>query len=169
MIPLQNKVAYMGVFLALALICSYVESLIPISFGIPGVKLGLTNIVVVLMLYCIGAKEALAVSVCRIVLAGFLFGNLFSILYSLAGGLLSFLIMWAVKRTGKLGILPVSVCGGIFHNIGQLAVAALVVENYNVFYYLPVLLFAGAATGLAIGVVAQELIIRIGDRMNFNR
>lgn len=169
MIPLQNKVAYMGVFLALALICSYVESLIPISFGIPGVKLGLTNIVVVLMLYCIGAKEALAVSVCRIVLAGFLFGNLFSILYSLAGGLLSFLIMWAVKRTGKLGILPVSVCGGIFHNIGQLAVAALVVENYNVFYYLPVLLLAGAATGLAIGVVAQELIIRIGDRMNFNR
>ncbi len=169
MIPLRNKVAYMGVFLALALICSYVESLIPISFGIPGVKLGLTNIVVVLMLYCIGAKEALAVSVCRIVLAGFLFGNLFSILYSLAGGLLSFLIMWAVKRTGKLGILPVSVCGGIFHNIGQLAVAALVVENYNVFYYLPVLLLAGAATGLAIGVVAQELIIRIGDRMNFNR
>lgn len=159
----------MGVFLALALICSYVESLIPISFGIPGVKLGLTNIVVVLMLYCIGAKEALAVSVCRIVLAGFLFGNLFSILYSLAGGLLSFLIMWAVKRTGKLGILPVSVCGGIFHNIGQLAVAALVVENYNVFYYLPVLLLAGAATGLAIGVVAQELIIRIGDRMNFIR
>lgn len=159
----------MGVFLALALICSYVESLIPISFGIPGVKLGLTNIVVVLMLYCIGAKEALAVSVCRIVLAGFLFGNLFSILYSLAGGLLSFLIMWVVKRTGKLGILPVSVCGGIFHNIGQLAVAALVVENYNVFYYLPVLLLAGAATGLAIGVVAQELIIRIGDRMNFNR
>lgn len=159
----------MGVFLALALICSYVESLIPISFGIPGVKLGLTNIVVVLMLYCIGAKEALAVSVCRIVLAGFLFGNLFSILYSLAGGLLSFLIMWAVKRTGKLGILPVSVCGGIFHNIGQLAVAALVVENYNVFYYLPVLLLAGAATGLVIGIVAQELIIRIGDRMNFNR
>ena len=159
----------MGVFLALALICSYVESLIPISFGIPGVKLGLTNIVVVLMLYCIGAKEALAVSVCRIVLAGFLFGNLFSILYSLAGGLLSFLIMWAVKRMGKLGILPVSVCGGIFHNIGQLAVAALVVENYNVFYYLPVLLLAGAATGLAIGVVAQELIIRIGDRINFNR
>ncbi len=159
----------MGVFLALALICSYVESLIPISFGIPGVKLGLTNIVVVLMLYCIGAKEALAVSVCRIVLAGFLFGNLFSILYSLAGSLLSFLIMWAVKRTGKLGILPVSVCGGIFHNIGQLAVAALVVENYNVFYYLPVLLLAGAATGLAIGVVAQELVIRIGDRINFNR
>uniref|UniRef100_UPI003FED5E72 Gx transporter family protein n=1 Tax=Roseburia sp. TaxID=2049040 RepID=UPI003FED5E72 len=166
---MRNKVAYMGVFLALALICSYVESLIPISFGIPGVKLGLTNIVVVLMLYCIGAKEALAVSVCRIVLAGFLFGNLFSILYSLAGSLLSFLIMWAVKRTGKLGILPVSVCGGIFHNIGQLAVAALVVENYNVFYYLPVLLLAGAATGLAIGVVAQELVIRIGDRINFNR
>ena len=87
----KKKTAYLGVYLALALICSYVESLIPFYFGIPGVKLGLTNIVVVLMLYCVGTKEALAVSALRIVLAGFLFGNMFSILYSLAGGLLSFL------------------------------------------------------------------------------
>ena len=91
--PLRDKVAYLGVFLALALICSYVESLIPFYFGIPGVKLGLTNIVVVLMLYCVGTKEAFAISMLRIVLAGFLFGNLFSILYSLAGGKFSFLVM----------------------------------------------------------------------------
>ena len=89
----KKKTAYLGVYLALALICSYVESLIPFYFGIPGVKLGLTNIVVVLMLYCVGTKEALAVSALRIVLAGFLFGNMFSILYSLAGGLLSFLVI----------------------------------------------------------------------------
>lgn len=167
LIPLRNKVAYLGVFLALALICSYIESLIPFYFGIPGVKLGLTNIVVVLMLYCIGTKEAFFVSVCRIVLAGFLFGNLFSILYSLAGGMLSFLVMWAVRRTGKLGVLPVSICGGISHNAGQLVVAAFVVENYNIFYYMPVLLVTGAVTGLLIGVAAQELILRIGDRMKF--
>ncbi|MGN0141226.1 MAG: Gx transporter family protein [Roseburia sp.] len=164
---MRNKVAYLGVFLALALICSYVESLIPFYFGIPGVKLGLTNIVVVLMLYCIGTKEALAVSVCRILLAGFLFGNMFSILYSLAGGLLSFLVMWGMKKIGRFGVLPVSICGGISHNIGQLVVAAVVVENYNIFYYMPVLLVAGAVTGLLIGIAAQELILRIGGRFHF--
>ena len=178
-IPLRDKkkTAYLGVYLALALICSYVESLIPFYFGIPGVKLGLTNIVVVLMLYCVGTKEALAVSTLRIVLAGFflsvarvvlggfIFSNLFSILYSLAGGLLSFLAMYLLKRMKWFGVLPVSVSGGIFHNVGQLIVAAYVVENYNIFYYMPVLLFAGALTGFLIGIAAQEMIKRIGNRM----
>ena len=163
--PLRDKVGYLGVFLALALICSYVESLIPFYFGIPGVKLGLTNIVVVLMLYCVGTKEAFAISMLRIVLAGFLFGNLFSILYSLAGGMFSFLVMYLLKRTGKLGVLPVSVAGGMSHNIGQIAVAAFVVENINIFYYLPVLFVAGIVTGLLIGVAAQEIILRIGGRL----
>lgn len=165
LIPLRNKVAYLGVFLALALICSYVESLIPFYFGIPGVKLGLTNIVVVLMLYCVGTREALTISVLRIVLAGFMFGNMFSILYSLAGGLLSFLVMYLLKCTKKFGVLPISISGGIFHNVGQLMVAALVVENYNIFYYMPVLLVAGVVTGALIGVASQEIIIRIGDRI----
>lgn len=162
-IVLRNKVAYLGVFLALALICSYVESLIPFYFGIPGVKLGLTNIVVVLLLYAVGTKEALTVSMLRIVLAGFLFGNMFSILYSLAGGLLSFLVMWFLKKCNKFGVLPISVSGGVFHNVGQLIVAAVIVENYNVFYYMPVLLVAGLLTGLLIGVAAQEMILRIGN------
>lgn len=165
LIPLRNKVAYLGVFLALALICSYVESLIPFYFGVPGVKLGLTNVVVVLMLYCVGTKEALIISVLRIVLAGFLFGSFFSIFYSMAGGILSFLIMYLLKKTGKFGVLPISISGGIFHNVGQLAVAAMVVENYNIFYYLPVLLIAGVVTGLLIGVAAQEMILRIGNRI----
>lgn len=160
---MRNKVAYLGVLLALALICSYVESLIPFYFGIPGVKLGLTNIVVVLMLYCVGTKEALTISVLRILLAGFMFGNMFSILYSLAGGLLSFLVMYLLKRINRLGILPVSVSGGMFHNVGQLVVAAFVVENYNIFYYMPILLIAGVVTGLLIGIAAQEMILRIGD------
>ena len=164
LIPLRNKVAYLGVFLALALICSYVESLIPFYFGIPGVKLGLTNIVVVLLLYCVGTREALTVSVLRILLAGFLFGNMFSLLYSLAGGLLSFLVMYLLKKTGKLGVLPISISGGMFHNVGQLIVAAFVVENYNIFYYMPILLVAGIVTGLLIGVAAQEMILRIGNR-----
>ena len=96
---------------------------------------------------------------------GFLFGNMFSILYSLAGGLLSFLVMYLLKKTKWFGVLPVSVSGGIFHNVGQLVVAAYVVENYNIFYYMPVLLIAGALTGFLVGIAAQEMIKRIGKRM----
>lgn len=158
---MKKKTAYLGLFLALALICSYIESLIPFYFGIPGVKLGLTNLVVVMMLYCIGAKEALLISMMRIVLAGFMFGNMFSILYSLAGGILSFLIMYLLKRYIRLRIISVSAAGGVSHNIGQLIVAALVVENYNIFYYAAVLVIAGIITGIVIGIIAQEVILRL--------
>lgn len=160
-IQLRNKVAYLGAFLGLALICSYVESLIPFYFGIPGVKLGLTNVVVVLMLYCVGEKEAFTVSILRIILAGILFGNVFSILYSLAGGIVSFLAMLLLKKTGRFGVLPISVTGGIFHNVGQIAAAAFVVDSYNVFYYFPVLLIAGYVTGFLIGMAAKEIIARV--------
>lgn len=157
----------MGLFLALALICSYVESLIPFYFGVPGVKLGLTNIVVVMALYCIGAKEAFLISVLRILLAGFLFGNMFGILYSLAGGLLSFGIMLLLKKTGKFRIISVSVAGGVSHNMGQLVVAALVVENYHIFYYGTVLIIAGIITGFIIGIISQEVILRLDGRVDF--
>lgn len=162
MIPLRNKkIAFLGVFLALALVCSYVESLIPFYFGIPGAKLGLTNIVVIIMLYTIGAKEAFCISMLRIILAGFLFGNMFSILYSLAGGILSFFVMYLIKKTKLLGFVPVSVCGGISHNVGQLLIAAVVVENYHIFYYVPILLLAGTITGFLIGIAAQEITLRL--------
>ncbi len=164
---MKNKVAYMGLFLALALICSYVESLIPFYFGVPGVKLGLTNIVIVMVLYCIGAKEAFAISVMRVLLAGFLFGNAFSILYSLAGGILSFAVMFLLKKTKKLNVVSVSVAGGISHNIGQLAVAALIVSNYRILYYGTVLLVAGIVTGFLIGILAQEIILRLEHRITF--
>ena len=157
----ERKLAYLGLFLALALICSYVESLIPFYFGIPGVKLGLTNVVVVLMMYSMGERDALLVSVARILLAGFLFGNLFSIAYSLAGGLLSFAVMVLLKRFSGLSVIPVSVCGGISHNIGQILLAAVIVENYHIMYYIPVLLVAGFLTGLLIGILSQEMILRL--------
>lgn len=163
---MNKKTAYLGLFLALALICSYIESLIPFYFGIPGVKLGLTNIVVVMMLYCIGAKEALLVLYC-VVLAGFMFGNMFSILYSLAGGILSFFIMYLLKRYTGLHVISISAAGGISHNIGQLFVAALVVENYNILYYASVLIIAGIITGIVIGIVAQEVILRLNQRIDF--
>ena len=157
----MKKTAYMGIFLALALICSYIETLIPFHIGIPGVKLGLTNIVIVWALYLLGAKEALMISVLRIILSGLMFGNAFSIAYSMAGGLLSFALMYLFKKTKKFKCVSVSIAGGIFHNIGQLFVAAAIVQNYSIFYYIPVLFISGTLTGLLIGIISQELILRV--------
>jgi len=133
--------------LAFALILSYVEALIPFPFMVPGMKLGLANMATLLVLYLIGEKEAAIVSVSRIILVGFLFGNLYSIMYSLAGGILALLVMVLSKRTGFLSCVGVSILGGVFHNVGQLAVAALIVDTKGVFYYLPVLLIGGMVCG----------------------
>ncbi len=158
---MKNKAAYFGVFTALALIFSYVEMLIPIQFGVPGIKLGLANLMIVIMLYKSGPKDALLLSVVRIVLSGFLFGNLFAILYSLAGGILSLAVMAVLKARGSFSVMGVSIAGGVSHNIGQLAVAMAVVETYRVGYYLPVLLTAGVVTGMLIGLVSNEVLKRI--------
>lgn len=157
----RTKAAYLGVFTALALIFSYIETLIPIHFGIPGVKLGLANLIVVAALYKMGTKDAVILSVARIVLSGFLFANLFSIIYSLAGGLLSLAVMAALKKRESFSVMGVSMAGGIFHNVGQLIVAMLVVETFSVAYYLPVLLVAGVITGLLIGIAANGMLIRL--------
>ena len=158
---MKNRVAYFGVFTALALMFSYIETMIPIQFGVPGIKLGFANIMIVIMLYKSSAKEALLLSIVRIMLSGFLFSNLSSILYSIAGGVLSLGIMTLLKKQGGFSVIGVSVAGGVSHNVGQLIVAMLVVETYQVGYYLPVLLVAGVLTGLGIGVVSQEVLKRI--------
>ena len=158
---MKNRAAYFGVFTALALIFSYVETLIPIQFGTPGIKLGLANLVIVIVLYKSGWKEALLLSVTRIILAGFIFGSMFSILYSLAGGVLSLCIMALLAKKGSFSVAGVSMAGGVSHNIGQLIVAMIVVETYQVGYYLPVLLVAGLITGAVIGAVAGEVLKRI--------
>ena len=158
---MKNRAAYFGVFTALALIFSYVETLIPIQFGTPGIKLGLANLVIVIVLYKSGWKEALLLSVTRIILAGFIFGSMFSILYSLAGGVLSLCIMALLAKKGSFSVAGVSMAGGVSHNIGQLIVAMIVVETYQVGYYLPVLLVAGLITGAVIGAVAGEVLRRI--------
>lgn len=161
-----KKTAYLGVFLAIALICSYIETLIPFSFGIPGIKLGLANLVVVLMLYLAGTREAFLISVLRILLVGILFGNIFSILYSLSGGILSFVVMVLLKKTQKLSCISVSVAGGISHNIGQILIAALIVNDFHIMFYIPVLLIAGLVTGLLIGILSMEIIVRLEPYMN---
>jgi heptaprenyl diphosphate synthase len=148
-------------FVALALIASYVESLIPIYFGAPGIKLGLANLVTVVVLYQSGLKEGAIVSFLRILLAGFLFGNVFSILYSLAGGVFSLLVMYGLKKSEKFSILGVSVAGGISHNIGQMAVAVFLMENGKIAFYFPILMIAGVITGLLIGIASREVQKRI--------
>lgn len=158
---MKAKTANIGIAIALALIVSYVEMLIPFNFGIPGIKLGLTNVVIIIMLYLFGWKSAFLVSVSRIFLAGFLFGNMSMILYSLAGGVLSLAVMTIMKNLKGFSVIGVSILGGITHNIGQIVVAILVVENVKMVYYLPVLLISGLITGMLIGVVAKEMISRL--------
>lgn len=161
----MKKTAYLGLFSALAIILGYVETLLPVFVGIPGVKLGLANLVTVFLLYSYSWKEAGAVSLVRIIAIGFMFGNLFSILYSLAGAALSLLCMAAAKRFSGLSIVGVSIIGGITHNLGQIIVAAIVVENIHLFYYFPALLAAGLVTGMLIGIITGEVGKRIPGRM----
>lgn len=156
-----KKVALYGVLIALAFVFSYVEALIPFSFAIPGMKVGLANLVVVAALYLLGTRTAFGVSVIRIVLVGFTFGNLSTMMFSLSGGLFSFAVMAVCKNKTLLHIEGVSMAGGVAHNIGQLLVAAAVVESAALFYYVPVLLVFGLITGGLIGLTAGQLIKRI--------
>lgn len=156
-----QAVALYGMLIALAFIFSYIEAMIPFPIPIPGVKLGLANLVNVVGLYSVGAVGTAAVSLVRIVLVGFTFSNTFSMLYSLAGGILSLIVMILAKRSGWFGKAGVSILGGIFHNIGQLTVAAYVTKTAGVFTYFPVLLMAGVVTGSVIGLLGGMVLERI--------
>ena len=156
-----EKTAQLGLLTALALIAGYIELLIPMPVGIPGVKPGLANLVVVWALYALGPYEALAVNGMRILLSGFLFGNLSMILYSLAGAAMSFVCMYLAKKSGAFTILGVSIVGGVTHNVGQLLVAMAVLETKSLIYYGPVLPAAGLVTGAVIGILAGEVEKRV--------
>lgn len=155
------KLAHLGLFSALAIIFGYVETLLPLFSGIPGIKLGLANLAVLFMLNRYSFKEAALVSMIRIFVIGFLFGNLFSILYSLAGAVLSLTIMTFIKRHTNFSIFTISICGGISHNIGQLLIAMLIVQNTALSVYAPALLVSGVITGGLIGLLVSEVNKRI--------
>ena len=146
---------------ALGLFIGYIEFLIPIPLGIPGVKPGFANIVIVWALYSLGPWEALMINGMRIFLSGFLFGNFSMILYSLAGAAVSFLCMCLAKKSGLFSMTGVSMIGGVMHKMGQLLVAMAVLETVSLVYYGPVLLAAGVITGLLIGIVTGEVKKRI--------
>ena len=159
---MSGRVARLGLYLTVALVLSYVESLIPFSPGIPGIKPGLPNLAVVLLLYGAqgdaaagGVRDAALVNLLRIVLAGFLFGSLYSILYALAGAVCSLFVMCLFRRLPVFSIAGVSVLGGVAHNIGQFAAALFVTETVYLWYYLPFLIAAGTVAGMLVGVIAM--------------
>ena len=157
----NRKLALLGLFCAVAIIFGYVETLIPVFAGIPGIKLGLANLSVLFILMRYSLKEALIVSGVRIVVIGFLFGNMFSITYGLPGAVFSLLIMAVLKRTGIFSIIGVSAAGGTAHNIAQTAVAFLIVKGFPVRWYLPLLMIAGLLAGTLIGFADSLIIPRI--------
>lgn len=156
-----RRTALYGMLIALAFIFSYVEAMIPIPVPVPGVKLGLANLVNVVGLYTVGAAGTAAVGLVRIVLVGMTFGNMFSMVYGLAGGAVSMAVMVGAKKSGWFGTPGVSILGGISHNVGQLLVAAFVTGTAGVFSYFPVLLAAGVVTGGVIGLLGGMVAERI--------
>lgn len=162
-----KKIAYLGLLIALAFVFSYVEFLIPVNIGIPGAKLGLANLVIIVALYTIRERDAFVLSMIRILLVGFTFGSVASMMYSFAGGLLSFVVMLIAKKMKFLSVTGVSVLGGVFHNVGQIIVAMLVLETSSLIYYLPVLMIVGTVSGIAIGVLGAIVTKRIKKNINW--
>ena len=160
-----RKIARMGLLVALSMILSYVESLIPAFVAVPGVKVGLANIVVIFALYTLGPIEALIVSLLRVILSSFLFGSVLSLLYSLSGALLSLGGMILMKKLKIFSTTVVSVTGGVLHNVGQILVACLVLETDVLLYYLPVLILGGVITGAVIGIIASLVIKRLENNI----
>lgn len=160
-----RSVALTGLLIALALILSYLESLVPMSLAVPGVKLGLPNIVIVFALYRLRPGVAGAISLLRVALVALLFGSVLSLAYSAAGAVCSFLVMWLLKRTGRFGCTGVSVAGAVAHNLAQVTAAALLLETGALAWYLPVLCLTGTLAGVCIGLLSALLVKRIpGNR-----
>ena len=158
---MQSDVALYGMLASVALVMGYIESIIPIPYPVYGMKIGLANIVIVWVLYAINIKAAGTISLVRILLAGFLFGNLYSIIFSLAGAGLSLAIMWLLKKTEKFTIVGVSIAGGVCHNLGQIIVAVIVLENIRIASIFPFLMVSGVVSGIAIGLLGGLLFKKI--------
>ncbi len=166
----SKTIAFMGLFTALALILAYVEVLIPPLFpSLPGIKMGLPNIVVMFLLYRRGARVAICVSLLRMVLVTVLFGNTMAFLYSLAGALLSLSVMLLLRRLNLLSVVGVSICGGVMHNVGQILTAMLLLETTELGYYLVVLTVTGIIAGTIVGLCGAAMINKVPATSKFFR
>lgn len=161
----SKNTAFVGVCVALAMILAYIEVITPPLFpAIPGIKMGLPNIVIVFLLYRRGPLFAASVSLVRIVLVSMLFGNSMSLMYSLAGGILSLLIMILFRRLNFMSTVGVSVAGGVSHNLGQILTAMVLLETSQLGYYMVVLTVTGTISGILIGLCGALLIKRIPQK-----
>lgn len=160
-----KKLTFLSISVALAMILSFVESQIPPFVAVPGVKIGLSNIVTVFLLYSYGWREAGSVSLIRVVLSSILFGSFVSLLYSISGAVLSFLVMLGLKKTNWFSVVGVSVAGGVFHNAGQIACACIVMENAAIASYLPPLIISGTVAGVAVGLLSGILTKKLKGKI----
>ena len=156
-----RSVALTGLLITLALVLSYLESLVPMSFAVPGVKLGLPNLAIVFALYRLRPRTAAVISLVRVGLVALLFGSVLSLAYSAAGAACSFLVMYLLKRSGRFGCTGVSVAGAVIHNLAQIATAALLLETGALAWYFPVLCLSGTLAGICIGLLSALLVKRI--------
>ncbi len=156
-----KSTALMAVFASLAIVFSYVEVLIPFNIGIPGIKLGIANIGIILALYILGGREAIVVNFIRIFVIALFFGNIYSFAFSFVGGISATFVMILLKKSKSLNIMTVSVTGAVVHNTGQLLVAFCIVRRVAVLYYSPVLILAGIITGLIIGYISAVVIKKV--------
>ena len=161
-----KKVAMLGLCIALSMVLSFIEHQIPPLVAVPGVKVGLPNLVMVFMLYKIGWKETAIVSIVRVVLVSMIFGSVVSMAYGLAGATLSLIGMILLQKTKLFSTVTVSVVGGVLHNVGQIAVACIIMETGLLVYYLPALLISGTIAGVIIGFVAGLLVKKL-DKLKF--
>ena len=158
---MESDVALYGMFVSVSLVLSYIEAIIPINLPVPAMKLGLANIVIIWVLYSMGIKAAAIVSLVRVILAGFMFGNMYSIIFSMAGALLSLITMYFLKKIKAFSIIGVSIAGGVMHNAGQIIVSMIVLENVRMAYYFPALMISGVVAGIAIGLLGGILYRKI--------
>ncbi len=158
---MNKRLARLAMLLALAVIMGYLEALVPVAPTIPGIKLGLANFVIILVMYLFSIREAALISVLRIILVGFLLSNMSMILYSLAGALLSLSVMALLKRNLHFSLYGVSMAGGVMHNAGQLLVAGALMGFQAILWYVPFLLAAGLLAGLLIGFLVRVCYSRL--------
>lgn len=164
--PSTKKIASLGLFTAVALVLAYVEAMLPpIYHAVPGIKIGLPNIIIVFVLYRCGLKEAAIVSLVRMLAVSFMFGNLMMLTYSMAGAVFSMLVMVLLKKMNFLSVVGVSVAGGVFHNVGQILAAMFFLGTAELGYYLIVLAVTGTISGIFVGLCGAIIVKRIPKKL----
>lgn len=159
--PIKYKTAYIGVLLAFCLVLSYIESLIPLPIPVPGIKIGLSNLPVLVCLILFGPLYGIGLAIVKAVLCSLLFGNFNVLMYSLAGAILSSVAMSLLLKIKSIHLPVISGCGGVFHNIGQFLVAYIILKSKGLFYYFPFLIIAGLFTGLLLGFIVSIIVVPI--------